>query len=541
MAEFIKNRPFRFWCQKVLPLVYDDSLSYYELLCKVVCKLNELAENQNNLSDEIKQVAQDLDDFKNQVPGMIEAKVQEWLDNYIATHGLVNHVNGMTGDVVLKKLTATSDGGLSISGEDGYNGSEDKTIEIAAGGVTADKLANGGVTTDKIADGAVTEQKIADGAVTAGKLADGAVTTEKIADGAVTEQKIADGAVTAGKLADGAVTTEKIADGSVTEQKIADGAVTAGKLADGAVTADKLAGGAIPEKLPNPHKLTFSGAVTGEYDGSAEVNINIPNGGGGGGTGGAVNSVNGMTGDVVLKKLTFTGAATGEYNGSEDVNINIPSGGGGGAVNSVNGMTGDVVLKKLTASTEGGLSISGEQGYNGSTEQTIGIAAGGVTADKMAEGVIPEKLPNPNALTFEGAVTGTYDGSGPVTVTIPTGDKLYYTYNYINGSNITSGGSGIDNIQLRVWYTSDYILGYAIKITPSGSLASSSRLIDVNFTNQLNTTNRGTMYCVLIEDGNANNLSPCSVSITQSGARIWFIPTKATTNKSKLYGSGIIA
>ena len=133
MAEFIKNRPFRFWCQKVLPLVYDDSLSYYELLCKVVCKLNEMAENQNNMSDEIKQVAQDLNDFKNQVPGMIEAKVEEWLNNYITTHGLVNHVNGMTGDVVLKKLTATTEGGLSISGEDGYNG---RTLPYQIGGVS---------------------------------------------------------------------------------------------------------------------------------------------------------------------------------------------------------------------------------------------------------------------------------------------------------------------------------------------------------------------------------------------------------------------
>lgn len=378
MAEFIKNSPFRFWCQKVLPLVYDDSLSYYELLCKVVCKLNELAENQNNLSDEIKQVAQDLDDFKNQVPGMIEAKVQEWLDNYITTHGLVNHVNGMTGDVVLKKLTATSDGGLSISGEDGYNGSEDKTIEIAAGGVTTEKIASG------------------------------------------------------------AVTTEKIADGAVTEQKIADGAVTAGKLADGAVTADKLAGGAIPEKLPNPHKLTFSGAVTGEYDGSAEVNINIPNGGGGGGTGGAVNSVNGMTGDVVLKKLTFTGAATGEYNGSEEVNINIPSGGGGGAVNSVNGMTGDVVLKKLTPADGGGLSISGEQGYNGSEEQTIGIAAGGITADKLAPGVIPEKLPNPGKLRFSDVVTY-YDGTEDVTIPMPPMPEQFSSY--FSGGNTMLGNT----------------------------------------------------------------------------------------------------
>lgn len=43
---------FRFWCQKVLPLVYDDSLSYYELLCKVVNFLNEVIENVDNLHDE---------------------------------------------------------------------------------------------------------------------------------------------------------------------------------------------------------------------------------------------------------------------------------------------------------------------------------------------------------------------------------------------------------------------------------------------------------------------------------------------------------
>lgn len=30
------------WCQKVIPLVYDDSLSYYEFLCKILKKLNDL-------------------------------------------------------------------------------------------------------------------------------------------------------------------------------------------------------------------------------------------------------------------------------------------------------------------------------------------------------------------------------------------------------------------------------------------------------------------------------------------------------------------
>lgn len=40
-------------CQKVLPLVYDESLSYYEVLCKVQQKLNELIKINNNIRDEI--------------------------------------------------------------------------------------------------------------------------------------------------------------------------------------------------------------------------------------------------------------------------------------------------------------------------------------------------------------------------------------------------------------------------------------------------------------------------------------------------------
>lgn len=40
----------------------------------------------------------------------------------------------------------------------------------------------------------------------------------------------------------------------------------------------------IPEKLPNPNALTFTGAVTGSYDGSTAVTVNVPSGGGSGGT-----------------------------------------------------------------------------------------------------------------------------------------------------------------------------------------------------------------------------------------------------------------
>lgn len=41
-------------------------------------------------------------------------------------------------------------------------------------------------------------------------------------------------------------------------------------------------GGDIPEALPNPYALTFTGAVTGSYDGSQAVTVEIPSGGGSG-------------------------------------------------------------------------------------------------------------------------------------------------------------------------------------------------------------------------------------------------------------------
>lgn len=53
MSEYRELKPFKFWCQKVLPLVYDDSLSYYELLCKVVDYLNKTMEDVNTLHNVI--------------------------------------------------------------------------------------------------------------------------------------------------------------------------------------------------------------------------------------------------------------------------------------------------------------------------------------------------------------------------------------------------------------------------------------------------------------------------------------------------------
>lgn len=53
-------KPFRFWSQKVLPLVYDDSLSYYEVLCKAVDYINKLIAQDNEFAGEIGELQTEL-------------------------------------------------------------------------------------------------------------------------------------------------------------------------------------------------------------------------------------------------------------------------------------------------------------------------------------------------------------------------------------------------------------------------------------------------------------------------------------------------
>ena len=64
------NDFFRFWCYKVLPLVYDDSLSYYEILCKMVTYINNLIETDKLQNDEINKLKQEVQ------------KVQNWINNF---------------------------------------------------------------------------------------------------------------------------------------------------------------------------------------------------------------------------------------------------------------------------------------------------------------------------------------------------------------------------------------------------------------------------------------------------------------------------
>lgn len=82
----MRNMPyFRYWCYKVLPLVYDDSLSYYEVLCKVVTYINELIEQDKIFGDELTNLLKELEKVKEWINNFDTSFIEELIKKYIAT------------------------------------------------------------------------------------------------------------------------------------------------------------------------------------------------------------------------------------------------------------------------------------------------------------------------------------------------------------------------------------------------------------------------------------------------------------------------
>lgn len=49
-----------YWCYKVLPLVYDGSLSYYEVLCKIVRYINGLVDDMKHSGEQIAEMNEEI-------------------------------------------------------------------------------------------------------------------------------------------------------------------------------------------------------------------------------------------------------------------------------------------------------------------------------------------------------------------------------------------------------------------------------------------------------------------------------------------------
>lgn len=95
-----KLNRFKFWCQKVLPLVYDDSLSYYEVLSKVVKYINDLIKNNNEIADileiygndiallkeDVNYLEEELEKIKNgEYMSVYLSAIEKWIDKNLPT------------------------------------------------------------------------------------------------------------------------------------------------------------------------------------------------------------------------------------------------------------------------------------------------------------------------------------------------------------------------------------------------------------------------------------------------------------------------
>lgn len=75
----------RMWCYKVIPLVYDDSLSYYENLCKVVEYLNQVVAQQKIFGNELEQLQSAINQLQEWVDNFDTSFIKEEIEKYIAT------------------------------------------------------------------------------------------------------------------------------------------------------------------------------------------------------------------------------------------------------------------------------------------------------------------------------------------------------------------------------------------------------------------------------------------------------------------------
>lgn len=101
LEDYTNQKPFRFWCQKVLPLVYDDSISYYELLNKVIHYLNNVIKDVSAMGGNINDL---LDAFIK-----LQNYVNYYFDNLDIQSEVNNIIDQMIKDGTFSALFGTAD------------------------------------------------------------------------------------------------------------------------------------------------------------------------------------------------------------------------------------------------------------------------------------------------------------------------------------------------------------------------------------------------------------------------------------------------
>lgn len=286
-----KLTPFHYWTSKVLPEVYDDSLSYYELLNKVVGYLNQAMKNVDTLSDNVISIYNTVVELQQYVSEHLDESVEAAIEQYFKTHKFVTNVevnaiiesgvklgtivvDGVETELYTENISAIAEytegtkiGSITI-GNDTVNffspsgsGSDVRFTPVLTTGVEIGSITINGETTKLFAP-------------SGGGGSGGAVDSVngRIGDVVLTAQDV------------GARPNTWTPTASEVGARPNTWTPTANEV--GArpntwfPTATQV--GALPNTvttLPNPNKIVFSGAVSAEYDGRERVEVEIPEGG----------------------------------------------------------------------------------------------------------------------------------------------------------------------------------------------------------------------------------------------------------------------
>lgn len=142
MHSYSTMSPFRYWVQKVLPLVYDDSLSYYELLNKVVAFLNNVIETADDLTADMTALYTaygQLQDYVNEYFDNLDlsSEVDRKLDEMVTDGTIPQIINTYLGDHIGAYVTAW------------LNDHPEATTTVQDGSITNAKLVqSGGILSD---------------------------------------------------------------------------------------------------------------------------------------------------------------------------------------------------------------------------------------------------------------------------------------------------------------------------------------------------------------------------------------------------------
>lgn len=176
---------FKFWCQKVLPLVYDDSLSYYEVLGKMVVQLNDVIDNINadtenvlTLKDAFDELQEYVDNFFDDVEHLADYAERAEAAQTAANSSAINAASSAVNASISSQAAMDARAAAQTAAQDATASKNDAITAATTATTKAGEAAQSAITAQTAQAGASQSATLADAARSAAQTAAATATTK---------------------------------------------------------------------------------------------------------------------------------------------------------------------------------------------------------------------------------------------------------------------------------------------------------------------------------------------------------------------------